>query len=57
MLAHLHDNRVEHIVDWKTNKLQNMSRNIYDLPPTFPFFFSFSYAENLSVQSTPKSYK
>ena len=55
MLARLHDNRVEHIVDWKTNELQNMSRNTYDLPPP-SLFFSFLYAENLSVQSTPKSY-
>ena len=31
MLLHLHDNWVEHILDWKRNELQNMSRNIYDL--------------------------
>ena len=43
MLAHLHDNRAEHIVDWKTNKLQNMSRNIYDLPPPPLSFFLFFF--------------
>ena len=38
-----------HIPDWKTNKLQYMSRNIYD--HTF-FYIQISYAENLSTQNT-----
>ena len=45
-----------HIPDLKTNKQQNMSRNIYH--HFFIFFISvFLCAENLGTQSTPKSYK
>ena len=56
-----------HIPDWKTNEPQtktnepqNMSSNIYDFFILFFSFFSrfkFSYAENLGVQNTPKSYE
>ena len=56
----------KHTLDWKTNEPQNMSWNNYDfcswcgvcffsLSPSF-FFLSFSYAENLGIQNTPKSY-
>ena len=36
---HMHQQkpRPGHIPDWKTNKLQNMSRNIYDLSSFYLF--------------------
>ena len=48
--------RTGHILDEKTNKSQNMSRNIYD-HICFDFFLDISYAVNLGIQNTPKSYE
>ena len=43
------------ILDWRTNELQNMSRNTDDFFGLFSL--RFSYAENLQVQNMPKSYE
>ena len=47
--------RIGHILDWKTNKPQKMSANISDT--VFAKLFTFSYAENVSVQNMFKSYE
>ena len=47
--------RTRHILDWKTNELQNMSRNICDRIFVVESFV-FSYAENSGIQNMPKSY-
>ena len=42
-----------HILDWKTNELQNMSKNIYnDI-----FIIFILYAKNLSIQNMPQLYR
>ena len=47
--------RTGQILDWKTNKPQKMSGNISD--SVFAELFIFSYAENISIQNTFKSYE
>jgi len=46
--------RTRHILDRKTNELQNMSRNICDRIFVVESFV-FSYAENSGIQNMPKS--
>ena len=46
--------RTGHILDWKTNKPQNMDRNNYIFVCEI---FVFWYAENWGVQNMPKLYE